>query len=85
MKKYTIRLVAIFRILTSKNWMLIDGIKEYKKDGEPARCSRLLRRTDYDTESDFLTLKGVLFNNFDVVEIEQKHHSETTNPPTNRR
>lgn len=72
--KIKIRLLAILRIIFSRNFILIDQIKEPLNDSEKRIC-RLLRRTDYSDESDFLTLKMSIMANFKVTEIEDKHHN----------
>lgn len=51
------RLRAVFRVLFSRNFILIE-VKEKTVDGRPARDTRVLSRTDYDTESDLLTLSA---------------------------
>jgi hypothetical protein len=52
-----IRLIALWRIITCKNFILID-YNEYTKNGNKGRTIRPLYRTDYNTESEILTLKG---------------------------
>jgi len=48
------RLVAIWRIFTCRNFILVDCT--VNKD-RGSRSVRVLGRTDYDSESDFLSLK----------------------------
>jgi hypothetical protein len=54
-----IRLIALWRILTCRNFILID-FKETITDNRPSRIVRPLYRSDYDSESEFLTIKAVL-------------------------
>jgi len=54
-----IRLICIWRIITCRNFILID-FKETTTDGKPSRKVRPLYRSDYDAESEFLTLKAAL-------------------------
>lgn len=51
------RLRALCRILRSRNFILIE-VQETTAGGRPARNTRVLCRTDYDTESDLLTLSA---------------------------
>ena len=53
-----VRLVALFRVLTCKNFILIDYF-EFIENGERGRKIRDLYRTNYDKESEQLTLKAV--------------------------
>lgn len=67
------RLIAIYRIVSSRNFILIDGINKFNdEEGKKIHRSRLLRRTDYNTEEEFHTLKQVIMSNFDVKSIEDK-------------
>ncbi|MCK9293278.1 hypothetical protein M0P25_04345 [archaeon] len=54
-----LRLLAIWRIITRRNFIFIDFYEE-KIDGEDARKVRSIHRSDYDEESEFLTLKAAL-------------------------
>lgn len=54
-----IRLLGLWRILTCRNFILID-FTETKTDGKEGRRVRPLYRSDYDGESEFLTLKAAL-------------------------
>lgn len=51
------RLRALFRVLFSRNFILIE-VQETTVGGRPARNTRVLCRTDYGTESDLLTLSA---------------------------
>ena len=51
-----IRLIALWRVITCKNFILID-YSEFIKNGEKGRKVRPLYRTNYDSESEQLTLK----------------------------
>lgn len=51
------RLRALYRVLRSRNFILIE-VQETIVGGRPARNTRVLCRTDYDTESDLLTLSA---------------------------
>jgi hypothetical protein len=53
------RIIAIWRIITCRNYMLID-YKEFEREGRKGRNVRTLYRTDYNKESEILTLKAVL-------------------------
>jgi len=57
-KKLIGRLLAIWKILTTKNFILIHSVKEYTVDSESGRKFKIIRRTDYTDESDALTLKA---------------------------
>lgn len=72
MKQIWLRLLALWFIVTSKNFILIHNIEETVLNGQPARKNRLLRRTDYSCESDFYSIKLALLANFNVTEIEEK-------------
>jgi hypothetical protein len=52
-----IRLIALWRVMTCKNFILID-YSEFIKDGKKGRKIRPLYRTNYDAESEQLTLKA---------------------------
>jgi len=52
-----IRAIAIWRVITCRNFILID-YSEFVKDGEKGRKVRPLYRTNYDSESEELTLKA---------------------------
>ena len=54
-----IRIIAIWRILTCRNFILID-FYEFKENNENKRKVRPLYRTDYNAESEYLTLLGAL-------------------------
>lgn len=70
-----LKLIALYRVLTKRNFILLDNLIEPLNDKD-TRKSRLLRRTDFSNESDFLFMKMGIMCNFDVVKIEEKHHSE---------
>lgn len=73
LKAFKMRLIAIYRIISSRNFILIDGISKFNdEEDKKIHRSRLLRRTDYNTEDEFLTLKQVIMSNFDVKSIEKK-------------
>ena len=55
-----IRLVALYRVITCRNFILID-FEEITKRTLPARRVRPLYRSDYDSESEILTLKAALY------------------------
>jgi len=54
-----IRAIAIWRVITCRNIILID-FKESTKEGRPSRIVRSLYRTDYNRESEELTLMAEL-------------------------
>jgi hypothetical protein len=54
-----VRIGAIWRVLTCRNFILID-FKEFEENGQKGRSVRPLYRSDYDAESDFLTLKAAM-------------------------
>jgi hypothetical protein len=59
------RIKALWNILTKRNFILIYGIEEFtREDGEPGRRFAWLRRTDYNTESDFYTMKAAMCTQF---------------------
>lgn len=53
------RIIAIWRILTRRNFILVD-YSEFEKDGQKGKKIRPLYRTDYSSESEFLALKGAM-------------------------
>jgi len=58
------RLKALWFILRHKNFILIYGIEEKPVSGQPGRRCAYLRRTDYNTESDFYTMKMSMCTQF---------------------
>lgn len=64
MKKIKQRIKALWKICTTRNFILIYGIEEMKIEGEPGRKFSWLRRTDYNTESDFYTMKAAMVSQF---------------------
>ena len=64
MKRIIGKIKSIFYILTNRNFILIYGIKEIKINNEPGRKSSFIRRTDYNTESDFYTMKSSMLHQF---------------------
>lgn len=72
-KSFKLRLIAIYRIIRSRNFILIDGLDIYYNDDKKGRKSRLLRRTDFPgDEEDFLFMKQSIMSSFDVKNIENK-------------
>lgn len=72
-KRFWLRIIAIYRIITSSNFILIDGISIYlDANNNKIRRSRLLRRTRFNTEDDFYCMKQALMSNFDVKSIEDE-------------
>lgn len=53
--RVSIRLKAIFRIITKRNFILIHSIQEHSVLGQPGRTVAILSRTDYSNESDQLS------------------------------
>lgn len=53
------RIKALWCVLTTRNFIIV-SVNEYEKDDKSCRTVRPLYRTDYDTESDVLTLRGAL-------------------------
>ncbi len=66
------RLIAVIRILKSRNFILIDGISERYSEEHQSKVwkYRLLRRTDLDTYGDFSVMKGAIMYNFPVTQLE---------------
>lgn len=58
------KLKALYFILASRNFILIHDIKEFEKDGQHGHSTAYLRRTDYDTESDFYSMKASMVHQF---------------------
>jgi len=54
----TQRLISIWHILTDRNFILITGISEFIEDGRRGRDIKVIRRTDYGGESDYLSCLG---------------------------
>lgn len=52
------RFLAIWFILTRRNFILIYGIEEFIENSEKGRKLHLLRRTDYGGDSDQLSCIG---------------------------
>lgn len=52
------RLIAILHILFDRNFVLITGITEFIQDGQKGRRLKIIRRTDYGGESDYLSCLG---------------------------
>jgi hypothetical protein len=61
-----IRFIGLWRILTRRNFILID-FYETTTDGKASRQVRTLYRSDYDAESEFLTLKASLLSKMDAI------------------
>lgn len=55
---FFVRLVAIWRIITCNNFILID-YSEFEENGQKGRKFRPLYRTNYDAKSEQLTLIAV--------------------------
>jgi hypothetical protein len=49
------RIIAIRHLLTNRNFILLTEIKEFVQEGKPGRIVRVIPRTDYDIESDYLS------------------------------
>jgi len=58
LRRLFLRLIAAWRVLTIRNFILIFGITEFIKDGKMARRLNVLRRTDYVGDSDRLSCMG---------------------------
>lgn len=64
-KQFKLRMKSVWNILTKRNFILIYGIKEFtREDGEPGRSLAWTRRTDYNTESDFYSMKAAMCSQF---------------------
>jgi hypothetical protein len=91
-------MIALFHLLTDRNFILITGIKEFQRiDDEfnvvKGRKIRTIRRTDYGGESDFLScLAGAKqCDSSMVVDVseystelpsDQKNNSKPISPPS---
>lgn len=65
MKAFFGRIKGLWFVLTSRNFILIYGIKEFvNKDGDEGHKIAYLRRTDYNTESDFYSMKASMVMQF---------------------
>lgn len=53
-----IRLVALWRVLTTKNFILIHRIKEFEENGNRGRELVVTSLTEYDNDSDQLSCLG---------------------------
>lgn len=53
------RLICLWRVLTVRNFILIE-VREAEVNGKPGRAIKVHRRTDYNVESDYYTIKGAL-------------------------
>lgn len=62
-----LRLISIWRILTVRNYILID-YEEFNGDGKRGRKFRTLTRTNYDGDSDSLTLKAAYLKSLNYVD-----------------
>jgi len=60
------RLLGIWRIITCRNFILID-FYEQEIDGKAARKVRPLYQSDYDSESEFLSLKAALLSKMEAI------------------
>ena len=49
------RLIILWSVLRYRNIILIAGIAEFERDGEKGRRVKTIRRTDYDSDSDYLS------------------------------
>ena len=59
MKQLKLRIQSLWHILTKRNFIIIFGIKEFVNDkGEKGRGIKLIRRTDYGGDSDYLSCVG---------------------------
>ena len=56
---FVIRLIAIWRVITCRNIILID-FKETEIDNKPGRTVRTLYRSDYGFDSEILTLQAAI-------------------------
>lgn len=54
-----IRMIALWRILTCRNFILID-FNEFERNGQKGRNVRPLYRSNYDADSEYLTLKAAI-------------------------
>lgn len=61
-----IRILALWRVVTCRNFILIDFYEE-QINGEAARKVRPLYRSDYGAESEFLTLKAALLSKMETI------------------
>jgi hypothetical protein len=64
MKKYKIRFIALWRVLTTKNFILVE-CKRGVKNGEKTITVRPLYRTDFTDDGDSLALKAAYFMSID--------------------
>lgn len=67
MKAIISRIKCLWFVLTSRNVIVIHKIKEIQIDGQPGRRVAVRRRTDYNTESDYLTMKMAIYVAFSDV------------------
>jgi len=63
-KEFIGRLKALWFILRYRNFILIYDIKEIEIEGEKGRQLSSIRRTDYNTESDFYSMKASMIHQF---------------------
>ena len=68
----TNKLVAIWRILTCRNFILID-VNEIRVADRKGRSLRVLIRTNHTLLSDYLTIKGALIMTHEELTKEQSH------------
>ena len=64
MKALVGKLKGLWYILRTRNFILLYDIKEGFIGDEPSRSVAALRRTDYNTESDFYSMKHSMCNQF---------------------
>jgi hypothetical protein len=64
LRAFNLRIKALWKICTTHNFILVYEIEEIKINGNPGRKSAFIRRTDYNTESDFYTMKASMCHQF---------------------
>lgn len=55
------RLKGMWYLIKSRNFILVYDINEFVEDGQKGRSISILKRTNYNAESDLLTIKGAYF------------------------
>jgi hypothetical protein len=70
-KAFKQRVKALWKICSTRNFILLYGIEEIKIDGEDGRKFAWLRRTDYNAESDFYTQKAAMCSQFGLQILDE--------------
>lgn len=64
MTPFKSRLKGLWKLLTSRNFILIHHIEKGEDRGMKTTKVTVWRRTDHDTEEDYLSMKAGLFASF---------------------